>query len=173
MTSHTHKRGQHFRVWDPAGNQIYDSVDYSNPSYVTFQPAIALDSDSDAGRTMKFCSVFNNGLDPSGAPDFNLLTQVSQTPSSEVFKPAAVACSKGKWGTPCIPLFGDAQCDTTTGAGDGKCDAANIHFGETTASEMFLWFVDIVNPNQNAGAAPAGLLDSVAFGTPLPNVDVK
>jgi hypothetical protein len=173
MTSHTHKRGQHFRVWDPAGNQIYDSVDYSNPAYITFTPPLAFDSDSDASRTIKFCSVFNNGLAANGTPDLTLLTQVSLTPDYEILKPTAVACSKGKWGMACSPLFGDAQCDTSQGAGDGKCDAANIHFGETTASEMFLFFVDIVNPNQKAGATPTSLLDSVAFATALPNVDVK
>ena len=80
-----------------------------------------------------------------------------------------MACSKAKWETPCLPLFGGAQCDLTSGAGDGKCDAANIHFGMTTASEMFFFFPDIVNTN----ASGAALGESYIFAAPRPNVDVR
>jgi len=73
-----------------------------------------------------------------------------------------VACSKAKWETPCLPLFGGAQRDLTSGAGDGKCDAANIHFGMTTASEMFFFFPDIVNTN----ASGAALGESYIFAAP-------
>jgi hypothetical protein len=169
MTSHTHKRGKDFRVWDPSGKQIYRSLDYTSPEYVTFTPPLAFDSNTDAERTIKFCVVYNNGITERGTPDYDLLTQVSLTPDYEIFKPTAVACSKGKWGTPCLPLFGDAQCDSTLGAGDGKCDAANIHFGMTTASEMFFFFPDIVNANTSGSA----LGESYIWATPLPNVDVK
>ncbi|MDD9935713.1 MAG: hypothetical protein OXT09_19025 [Myxococcales bacterium] len=169
MTSHTHQRGSNFRVWDPRGTLIYESERYAEPAYVTFDPPIRIDGLLDQERVVKFCADFNNGINADGTPNMELLSQVSKTPDYEIpiFIPPAVACSTGIWGAPCLPLLGDAQCDSTPGAGDGKCDANNIHFGLTTAGEMFYLAVDVVIPA--ADATQDNLSTSYVFATGLPN----
>ena len=170
LTSHTHQRGSNFRIWDPAGEMIYESFDYETPAYVAYEPAMTFDAADPAARTLRFCADFNNGVGPDGSPDLDTLVQVSRIPDYELFKPFAEACSTGAWGVPCLPLFGDAQCDTAPGAGDGKCDAASIHFGQTSGLEMFMMAVDIVMPPtvQRTGT----LFDSTFWGTPLPNMEL-
>jgi hypothetical protein len=171
MTSHSHKRGQDFRVKDPSGNLLYESQLYSDPTYVTFQPPLEYDSDDATARTLTFCNVFNNGLNPDGTRNYELVTKLSTTPSYDA-QPIPVACAKGNVGAACISFLGDSQCDSTAGAADGKCDAANIHFGLSTASEMFFFMPDVINP---AGTTGGGMDfgSTYVFATPLPPADVK
>lgn len=172
LTSHTHHRTSNFRAWGPDGSQIYENHSYSEPAYITFDPAIRLDAEADEDRQIKFCADFNNGLDDNGKPDLDLLCQVSETPEYElpVFAPSAVACSTGKWGAPCTEGFGDEQCDTTPGAGDGNCDAANIHYSTTSAGEMFLLSVDSVIAPE--AAQEESLVTSYIWAESLPNQDL-
>ena len=141
------------------------------PAYVTFTPPLKTDAAAEEQRTFKFCSVFNNGLKPDGTPDMKMLTQVSLTPEFETFRPTAEACSTGMVGAACLPLFDDRQCDSSAAANDGKCDAASIHFGASTESEMFMMFPDLVMPEGTTESSD--IFQSVAIATPLPNVDVQ
>jgi hypothetical protein len=50
-------------------------------------------------------------------------------------------CTKGNVGTPCsgdTDAARNASCDSTSGAGDGFCDACVLKGGVTTEDEMFL-----------------------------------
>jgi len=48
-----------------------------------------------------------------------------------------VACAEGRIGEPCAGSDDHASCDTSPGAGDGRCDACAITAGVTTENEMF------------------------------------
>lgn len=173
LTSHTHQRASNFRVFDPGGKEIYKSERYREPAYVTFDPIIRFDAALDEDRVVKFCADFNNGINEDGMPDMTLLSQASKTPDYEIpiFVPDPIACSTGRWGEPCIALLGDEQCDSSLGSGDGRCDATNIHYGLTTAGEMFYLAVDVVVP---AGeGAQEDLSTSYVFAEGLPNEELQ
>ena len=48
-----------------------------------------------------------------------------------------VACAEGRVGAPCDGAGDDARCDTSAGAGDGRCDACPITGGFGSENEMF------------------------------------
>jgi hypothetical protein len=171
MTSHSHKRGMDFRAKDPSGKLLYESTLYSDPAYITFDPPLAYDSDDATARTMTFCNVYNNGLNADGTANYDLVTKLSETPSYDV-QPSPVACTKGRVAASCISLLGDSQCDSIPGAGDGKCDAASIHFGVSTQSEMFFLLPDVINP-EGADAIGTDFGSTYVFATPLPPSPVK
>lgn len=153
LSSHTHRHGKRWRYYlppqtpcpdadgcapgDPA-DIFYESFDYSDPVSLDFDPPMVF-SGTTAQRTIKFCSVFDNG----------------EADAAEV---------KTYSGSPCPPLF--ATCPNGTGIGgpcpiaemecmggpnkgqvcagdDGlcpgsECDACTLRGGVTTEDEMFI-----------------------------------
>ena len=136
LASHTHKRGERFWVEDPEGKQIYESLSYSDPVYLNIDPTMMFDSPDEAKRTLKFCATYNNGVTADGKPDVGMVTRSSTMPDRTECKP--VACAEGKIGASCDGVDDDAACDTSSGAGDGMCDACDITDGVTTENEMFV-----------------------------------
>lgn len=132
MFSHTHRHGKHFWVNGPDGERIYESFDYSDPVYQKYSPYLEFTSFDPATRTLEFCATFNNGLRPDGSYDTDLVTRASRMPAPGHCTP--VACVEGRVGSSCTT---DADCDSSTGAGDGFCDACAITDGSTTENEMF------------------------------------
>ncbi len=80
LNSHTHKRGKHFTYELPNGEIIYESFVYNDPLQLYFDTPIPLDSEDPAERTIRFCSVYNNGLDEDGSPDPETVTRASRIP---------------------------------------------------------------------------------------------
>jgi len=141
LTSHTHKRGKHFFADAPDGSRIYESFRYSDPLYQPFDPPLAFDDPDPATRTLRYCSLFNNGVAADGSPDPGTVTRASRMPDRTSCKP--VACTAGRVGAACAGTDDDAACDSAPGSGDGDCDACAITAGATTENEMFLllgWF---------------------------------
>lgn len=136
LTSHTHKRGKRFTVTMPNGEQIYESLSYSDPLYKEYDPGIAFNGATDAERTLHYCALFNNGVAPDGSPDRETVTRYSRLPDRTQCWPTA--CVYGKLGAPCNGPFDHATCDSSIGAGDGYCDACPITSGPTTENEMFV-----------------------------------
>jgi hypothetical protein len=136
LVSHTHKRGGRFWVTDPGGVQIYESFVYSDPVVQEYDPPIVYDSPAAADRTLTYCAVYNNGLNPDGSPNPRTVTKLSSMPARTSCRP--VACTAGQIGAPCNGAEDDASCDSTPGAGDGACDACPITAGVTTENEMFI-----------------------------------
>jgi len=139
VTSHTHRRGEHFWVNDPAGKRIYDNFSYNDPLHKHFEPWLLFDSPDPAARTLEYCATFNNGLTKDDEPDLNLVTRASRMPDRTSCKP--VACVAGKVTAACTT---DSDCDSSPGEGDGECDACAITAGQTTENEMFVlqpWYV--------------------------------
>lgn len=141
LTSHTHKRGKHFTVAAPDGTRIYESFTYNDPVDLHFDPPLEFDSPDPAQRTLRYCSLYNNGENPDGSPNPDLVTRRSRIPSSAtqtLGQCSPVACAEGQVGKPCNGVGDDRTCDTAPGAGDGFCDACRITGGESTENEMFV-----------------------------------
>jgi hypothetical protein len=140
LFAHTHSHGERYWITDPDGNQIYESLDYSDPTQQRYDPPLAFDDPDPARRTVRYCAIFNNGVRPDGSPDVERVTRASRVPeSAQQFIGACtpVACVEGKVAAPCTT---NADCDSTPGAADGFCDACNITGGESTQNEMFVLF---------------------------------
>jgi hypothetical protein len=141
MSSHTHKHGKHFTVDLHDGTRIYESFVYNDPVDVDFVPPLAFDSDDPRERTLRYCSLYNNGVNEDGSPDVELVTRASRVPESARRTLGAcrpIACVAGKVGAACNGENDDATCDSAPGAGDGDCDACRITGGESTENEMFI-----------------------------------
>jgi hypothetical protein len=148
LSSHTHKHGQYFTIEHPDGTLIYENFLYNDPLNATFDPPLEFDSANDADRTLRYCSLYNNGELPDGSPDVDLVTRASRVPpNAPLFSRCTpVACVEGQVGAACSK---DTDCDTSPGANDGWCDACPIKGGESTENEMFLligqYFIDPPN----------------------------
>jgi hypothetical protein len=136
LNSHTHKRGRNFSVTAPDGTIIYQSYVYSDPVNEEFDPPLRFDSADPAERTVRYCADYNNGVADDGSPDVSLVTKLSTMPARTTCKP--VACTAGRVGAACSGADDAATCDSSPGAGDGKCDACPITAGVTTENEMFV-----------------------------------
>jgi hypothetical protein len=142
MTSHMHKRGKRFWITMAGGEMIYENFNYSDPLYKEFDPGIVFGGADTASRTLEACATYNNGLDPTGAPDPETVTRYSRLPDRTLCEP--VACVAGKLGAPCNGTTDHRTCDSAPGAEDGFCDACPITPGPTTEDEMFVvmpWYI--------------------------------
>ena len=140
LNSHTHQRGKHFTVDLPDGTRIYENFVYNDPVDQRFDPPLSFDSPDPAERTLRFCSLYNNGVKDDGSPDSEKVTRASRVPASAALlgKCKPVACAAGRVGAACDGVDDDATCDSSPGAGDGDCDACRITGGESTENEMFV-----------------------------------
>jgi hypothetical protein len=137
LTSHTHKRGEHFWVDGPDGARLFDNFDYADPDAVVFDPPLPLDSAVSTERRLAYCATYNNGVAADGSPDPSTVRRRSVTPSNG-FPCQPVACTHGRVGATCAGAGDHATCDSSPGAGDGLCDACPITAGTTTEDEMFI-----------------------------------
>ena len=142
LFAHTHQHGEYYWVTNAAGEMIYESHDYSDPTQARYDPPLAFDSPDRAERTVRYCAIYNNGVNEDGSPNIEDVTRASRVPASAEFigKCSPVACVAGKIGAPCNGEDDGAACDSSPGAGDGWCDACNITGGESTENEMFVLF---------------------------------
>lgn len=136
LSSHTHKRGEHFTVDLPSGERIYESFDYADPVNRVFDPPLRFDSADPVERTVRYCVDFNNGVATDGGFDLRRVTRLSTMPDRTTCTPTA--CVAGRLGEACAGADDDATCDSEPGAGDGDCDACPLTAGATTENEMFV-----------------------------------
>jgi len=142
LSSHTHKHGKHFTVDLHDGTRIYESFVYNDPVDQNFDPPLAFDSPNVAERTLRYCSLYNNGVNEDGSPNPEKVTRASRVPFSAqqtLGRCDPTACvNEGMVGEACRGSEDDAACDSSPGAGDGDCDACRITGGESTENEMFI-----------------------------------
>lgn len=137
LSSHAHKRAIQWRTWLPpndpctdatcapnAGTPDYLSRQYNDPVIRNFDPALPLDSEDARDRTLKFCSLYDNGKH-----DRKLLKQKSLLPEGATCTGQLYCAGGAKAGQTCSA---DAEC----GLG-ARCDACSVHWGFTTEDEMF------------------------------------
>jgi hypothetical protein len=141
LSSHVHQRGIEWRTWLPPqepgckpptcapsdGDPFYESMIYNDPLTLPLEPALLLDDENDANRTLKYCAVYDNGHDK-----LDTVKRASELPDG------ARACGA----TELYCLGGDRQgescsADADCGAG-GACDACTVTGGVTTEDEMFI-----------------------------------
>lgn len=142
LSSHVHQRGIRWRTWlppqDPSctpdngcvpneDEPFYESFVYNDPLTLALEPALVLDGEDAASRTVKYCAVFDNG---ESYPE--LIKRASQLPEgARKCGPAELFCFGGeREGEAC---GGDGDC----GEG-GVCDACTVTGGVTTEDEMFI-----------------------------------
>ena len=103
---------------------------------------MALDGADGASRRYKFCSLYDNG---ATNPDEVKRQSTSPNPPPPIppglaggpCSDAVVACMAGpRKGQLCHG--DDRQCDSSSGAADGVCDACPLLGGVTTEDEMFI-----------------------------------
>jgi hypothetical protein len=137
LSSHVHKRGVRWRTWlpphatsCPVGGCMPDEAEpiqqsryYNDPVTTLFDPPRELDQAEAEARTIKFCSVFDNGKD-----DPALLKRKSQLPAGSSCQGPLYCAGGGHAGQSCSS---DAECGT------GSCDACAVTWGVTTEDEMF------------------------------------
>ncbi|HZR80208.1 MAG TPA: hypothetical protein VFD92_03845 [Candidatus Binatia bacterium] len=142
LNSHTHKHGKHFTVELLNGTKLYESFVYNDPVDQKYNPPLAFDSTDPRDRTLRYCSLYNNGIKDDGSLDTDLVTRASRVPESAkiagIGQCSPIACTAGKVGAACSGSNDDATCDSSPGAGDGECDACRITGGESTENEMFV-----------------------------------
>ncbi len=147
LSSHTHKRGESFKIFHSDGSLLYENYLFNDPIRKRFDPPLLFDSEDAEQRSLRYCAVYNNGLNADGTLNPETVTRASRLPDS-VNIPGVpgicspVACAAGQIGAPCSGGDDNATCDSEPGAGDGLCDACAITGGESTENEMFLLIGD-------------------------------
>ena len=145
LFAHMHSHGKHFWANLPAdGPQIYETFSYQDPTQQYYDPPLELDSPDPKQRTIRYCGVYNNGVNEDGSFNVEKVTRASRVPTSAQqslgrCKPTACV-NDGAVGLACNGKNDNATCDTSPGAGDGLCDACRITGGESTQNEMFVLF---------------------------------
>lgn len=152
LSSHTHRFGVRFRIWDPpntpcqpgepacvppAGRSpIYFSTEYTDPQQLELEPPRLFDSAAEEDRTLLYCSLYDNGSAASSP-------EVKRQSTSPV-PPLQIP---GVTGGPCADdvvacLDGPNQGRLCGGddslCPESVCDACPVRSGLTTEDEMFI-----------------------------------
>lgn len=137
LTSHTHKRGEHFTISLKGGDQLYETYTYDEPLNKYFDPPMVFNTVDLEERTLEYCATYNNGVNADGSFNLDKVTRASGRPVNA--QPCVpIACVAGNIGAPCRGVDDNATCDSAPGAGDGWCDACAITAGITSDDEMFI-----------------------------------
>ena len=159
LSSHTHQRGEYFKISLKGGEQLYETYTYDEPLNKHFDPPIVFNTADPAERVLEYCATYNNGLNADDSYNLDKVTRASDRPVNA--SPCeAVACVAGNIGAPCNGVDDDVSCDSALGAEDGWCDACAITDGITSDDEMFIILGAILADhdekiNQAAPAEPA------------------
>jgi len=133
---------------DPQASLLYTNYVYNDPVILRPDPPILISGSAPiADRSLTFCAHYDNGLAPNtdwvkrrstSAPaasiDFGLKLSIGG--------PCAASQTRCIGGPHHNELCkgSNANCDSTTGAGDGDCDACPLTGGMRTTDEMFILF---------------------------------
>ncbi|MBI3782559.1 MAG: DUF4215 domain-containing protein [Deltaproteobacteria bacterium] len=143
LSSHMHKRGKLFQIYSPSNDLIYTSTQYNDPVHLRYAPPLLLDGADPASRTYNYCAEYDNGA--TNPAEVKRKSTSPKPPNGvPIGGPCAkpTHCAEGLVGNECRGLTAaarDQSCDTSPGAGDGRCDACTLTGGVTTEDEMFLF----------------------------------
>lgn len=163
MASHTHKRGEKFTVALKGSDPFYTNLNYDEPLIMNFSPPWEFPEADVESRTLVYCAVYNNGLNPDDSFNVDTVTRKSQKPARSFCTPTH--CAEGNVGASCSEDDHSA-CDSSVGAGDGLCDACPISAGITSDDEMF---VLIAGKVANFAEVVANQGPQLQIKHPLPN----
>ena len=153
LSSHTHQRGESFKIFHPDGSLLYENYYFNDPVRKRFEPPLVFDSEDEEQRSLRYCAVYNNGVNPDGTPNPETVTRASRLPESVNIQGvpglcSPIACVAGQIGATCSGDEDHATCDSEPDAGDGVCDACAITGGESTENEMFLIIGSFYEPEE-------------------------
>jgi hypothetical protein len=125
------------RSRDPEESLIYTNLTYADPLVLQFKPShsFAPRGSSARERTLTYCALYDNGFSDPAEVKRNSLSLNSSARCSPTH------CAEGRVGEPCTGSGSTSRnrsCDSSSGAGDGFCDACTADFGVTTEDEMFV-----------------------------------
>ena len=117
LTSHTHKRGESFKIFHPDGSLIYENYFFSDPITARYEPPLSFDAEDEVERTLRYCAVYNNGVNPDGTPNAETVTRASRMPDSVYIdgvpgRCIPTACAAGKIGASCSGVDDHARTAT-------------------------------------------------------------
>ena len=127
---------------DPQASLLYVNLTYNDPVVLRPDPPITFTSPLEDERSLTFCALYDNGF-----TDSSQVKKRSTSPlpphTLPIGGPCAVPtnCTQGRERAPCsgsTDTERNQSCDSTTGAGDGLCDACPLRGGVTTEDEMFI-----------------------------------
>ena len=131
---------------DPFESLLYTSFIYNDPVVKYFDPPLTFGGTGSAPETraLTYCALYDNGF--TNPDDVKRQSTSPPTPLGipGLFGgPCAIptGCTDGRTGQPCsggTDAERDASCDSSSGLGDGWCDACVLLGGVTTEDEMFL-----------------------------------
>lgn len=126
---------------DAMQSLLYVSLIYNDPLVLEFSPPLVMSSPDPAERSLTYCALFDNGF--SNPDEVKTRAASPLPPLIGLGGPCRTAthCTAGRIGAPCqgkSDAERDASCDSSAGAGDGRCDACPVRGGMTTGDEMFI-----------------------------------
>jgi cysteine-rich repeat protein len=148
ITSHMHQRGKLFQIYapngTPEGQLVYTSTQYNDPIQMTLEQPLPLDSPNPEDRTYRYCAEYDNGFTNPAQVKRKSTSPPPPLPFPGIGGPCQTAthCTEGRTPQRCSgtsQAARDRSCDTSEGAGDGRCDACPLLGGVTTEDEMFLF----------------------------------
>lgn len=123
---------------DPMERLLYTNFLYNDPVQLRFNPPLGF-TGSQSERTLTYCALYDNGFtDPTKV---KRQSTSPRTPFNTSTCPTPTHCYGGKVCQPCSGNTAEERnrsCDSSSGAGDGLCDACTLNGGVTTEDEMFL-----------------------------------
>lgn len=128
---------------DPDASLLYVNTAYNDPLVLRLgDEPLFFNSPRDDERSLTYCALYDNGYND---PD-EVKKQSTSPPTPNgvpVGGPCATPthCTAGNVTAPCSGASAaerDRSCDSTAGAGDGRCDACTLTGGVTTEDEMFI-----------------------------------
>lgn len=137
---------------DAEESLLYQSMIYNDPIILRFDPPMAFPNTTlDDELVITYCALYDNGFrDPA------TVKRRSTSPPNPLNAPGLggpcqipTNCTAGKVGSVCrgaTDAQRNASCDSSTGAGDGECDACPLTGGVTTEDEMFVLLGDYYVP---------------------------
>ena len=169
LSSHAHGHMELFRIWLPPNNNDKDDIPTGAPDYISriyndpvqtlYDPPMHFAQSLNAkNRRIKYCAVYDNGAD-----DITEVRRHSESIGLVVLNSCSTSerrCLGGaKHNNPCYASH--SACDSSTGAGDGVCDACPLEGGVTTFDEMLILLGNYYVPSASQAFldAPASLMD--------------
>lgn len=124
---------------NPEDSLLYVNLIYNDPLTVRFDPPMVAPgpASSPDDRALTYCSLYDNGFTNPAEVKRRSTSPIPPVGAGFAGGPCQTPthCAEGRVGAACRS---NAECDTSGGAGDGKCDACPLRGGVTTEDEMFI-----------------------------------
>lgn len=127
---------------DPEESLLYLSLLYNDPVVLRIEPEMVM-SGRAQDRWLTYCALYDNGYSDPDEVKQRATSPFPPIPISAIGGPCRTptGCTAGRVGERCSgrsETERNRSCDTSTGSGDGFCDACQLVGGVTTEDEMYI-----------------------------------